>query len=250
MATLHVHSEALMKIHDTIHRHFWPSNLFGDRINSALKKSGHKAAAVMVFVYSTAVIYFTGLFVVSLSSADFVLPLKVHYGFDAGHSPLFEILYFVQCWTNIFVVMHAIRGHDDLFVAFTVNCTGQFKLLSEAVASIGTGREKEINILLDRVDHEPIRCQSEETKLLVRCVRHHERLLGLCDEMERAFSGSVFVQLFVSVAAICVSSFALVVVELEITEMPGLFCYCFGHITQLFIFCTMGEEIAHAVRTV
>lgn len=29
--------------------------------------------------------------------------------------------------------------------------------------------------------------------------------------------------------------------------MPGLFSYCSGHITQLFIFCVLGEEITCAV---
>lgn len=250
-----------------VEREFWPSDLFGGSIECDLKKMGKTASGVMIFVYITAVFYFTGLFVIPLSSGYYNLPQNTYYGFNFGLSPFFEILYIMQCWTNMYVIMHGIRGHDDLFVALSTNCVGQFKLLKKAVSYLGTGNEKEINSLLNTQKlHQKDYCkyQKEEIKLLVRCVEHHRKLLKFCDYMEEAFSGSLCVQLFVSVAAICVSSFALIVVcilllkatdpfiftqvDLKLTEMPGLFSYCFGHITQLLIFCVLGNEIAFAVR--
>lgn len=195
---------------------FWPCDLFGSKIESDLKKLGSAASGVMIFVYATAVIYFTGLFVIPLSNADYNLPLNTAFGFNFSFSPLFEIIYFIQCWTNIFVVMHGIRGHDDLFVALSTNCIGQFKLLKKAFSHIGTGRENKINSVLDEIDTEKgyhyHKYKKQEIRLLVRCIEHHKKLLQFCDYMEKAFSASLCVQLFVSVSAICVSSFALIVV--------------------------------------
>lgn len=194
---------------------FWPCDVFGKQIESDLKKMGNAASSVMIFVYATAVIYFTGLFVIPLSQGDYNFPQNTAFGFNISFSPVFEILYFIQCWTNIFVVMHGIRGHDDLFVALATNCIGQFKLLKEAFSHIGTGRENKINLVLDETDIKQgyyHKYKRQEIRLLVRCIEHHKKLLQFCDYMEKAFSASLCVQLFVSVAAICVSSFALIVV--------------------------------------
>lgn len=198
-----------------VHNDFWPSDLFGERVENDLKKMGKAASVVMIFVYTTAIVYFIGVFVVPLSNGDYKLPLNTYYGFDFGFSPVFEILYVIQCGTNMFVVTHGVRGHDDLFVALSTNCMGQFKLLKEAMRHAGTGNERTINSLLDKICLRSKNYKSEEVKLLVRCVEHHRKLLEFCDHMETAFTGSLCVQLFVSLAAICVSSFALIVVGLD-----------------------------------
>lgn len=201
-----------------VQKEFWPSDLFGGKIQTELKKIETAASSVMIFVYATAVVYFTGLFVIPLSSGNYNLPLDSAFGFDFAFSPYFEILYFIQCWTNMFVIMHGIRGHDDLFVALVTNCIGQFKLLKEAVSYIGTGKENKINSILNGIEkskgyHQFYKYNKQEIILLVKCIEHHQKLLQFCDNIEKAFTVSLCVQLFVSVAAICVSSFALIVVR-------------------------------------
>lgn len=211
--TLHVHAGTLKKLRWIVQNEFWPSDLFGEKVESDLNKLGRAASGIMIFVYTTAVIYFTGLFVIPLSIGDYNLPLKAAFGINFQFSPLFEILYFIQCLTNIFAVMHGIRGHDDFFVALTTNCIGQFKLLKEALSQIGTGNELKINSILDGIERGNPHGNKQDIKLLVRCIEHHKILLEFCDYIEIAFSASLCVQLFVSVAAICVSSFALIVVR-------------------------------------
>lgn len=200
-----------------VHQDFWPSDLFGEELERKLKKIGNVAAAVMIFVYSTAALYFVGCFVFPLSKGDYNLPLNISFGFKIGYTPLFEILYFVECLINFYVIMSGVRGHDDFFIALCANCMVQFRLLKEAVSRVGSGKEKETNSLLDKVHTRKKYCsqKGEEFKLLVRCVEHHKKLLEFCDDLQTSFTGSLCIQLLVSLAAICVSSFALIVVSIR-----------------------------------
>lgn len=212
IVTIYIHGQTLKQMHQMVQNEFWPSHLFGKSFEINLKKLGNTASCVMIFIYITAVIYFVGLFTMPLSMGNYKLPLNVNFGVNFSFSPLFEILYFLQCWTNMFVVIYGIRGHDDLFVSLAINYVGQFKLLGKAVSYIGTGNEYKINLILDEIDTTKHNYKQQEEKLLIRCIEHHKKLLKFCDYMERAFTGSLCVQLLVSVIAICVSSFALIVV--------------------------------------
>ncbi|XP_026671596.1 odorant receptor 13a-like [Ceratina calcarata] len=169
------------------------------------------------------------------------LPFEVWYGVDVSTSPYFEIAFAWQVLTAC-VSTAVICGLDASFMTTILHVAGQFRLISAWINNISV----EINYK----DIDPTKLKAD----LIRCIRHHQRITNLVNDVNNLLTPIIFMQLLTSGIEICLSGFALVEHGAANTDIVRFISYLIAVWAQLLMLCWPGEilvqesqEIAHVV---
>lgn len=215
MTLLFINSRRLRVILDQCFFTFWPSSLMGNSLEASLKFSSNFVQFNMMCVTGSAAVFALGFLFKPLFDGARELPFATWLPFDWRAPGIYECVYTTQVFTNLFLIILSILGHDFIFLALASNVVAQFHILSRMVDELGSGRDRELNTMLLSLEGVVEgKKYSEEQQLLVKIIAHHQKLLFICEEMENIFSPTLFVQLATSLVAICVSSFLLTAVSL------------------------------------
>lgn len=136
---------------------FWASDLLGKEVEVDLYKRSKLVVYSVGFVYTTVTCSIVAGIITPLVKGNRDLPLNSIYGFDTRNSPLYEILYVLQAFTQLVSLVHGVTGHDMLFIVMSSNVIAQFVLLRNMLKDI----KKELD--MDGV--------------IKKCVLHHYMLL-------------------------------------------------------------------------
>ncbi|KAK4873947.1 hypothetical protein RN001_013307 [Aquatica leii] len=231
-------SQKIIEILNTIEKQFWTAAEVNQQVKRKLRFNSRLVVCSMVMILLSAFTFGIGLLSKPLREGVREFPLSSLYPFDLRQSPFYEIVYAVQCFTDFYIAIICICGHDDLFLAICFHCMTQFIILKETFIKV-TRR----NVNLVQSKRKFAKDNLERRKMYLKCIEHHILLLRIYNDIERIFSMSNFVQLFSSGSAICVSSFLLAMTKKA--QLVSLSSYCFGHILQLFLCCSAANELSY-----
>ncbi|XP_076173317.1 odorant receptor Or2 [Ptiloglossa arizonensis] len=159
------------------------------------------------------------------------LPFEVWYGTDITDSPQFEIAFICQVVSSL-ICCAGISGLDATFVTIILHVCGQFKLINTWFNKIRIERSCE----LVRAN-----CFGNLEANLIRCIRHHQRMINVVNKVNNLLTPIIFVQLLTSGVEICLSGFA--VTDNSGTGVDKLKCisYLISMWIQLVLWCWAGE---------
>ncbi|KAF5302613.1 hypothetical protein FQA39_LY10231 [Lamprigera yunnana] len=229
-------NKRLEKVIKITKKNFWNADRVGDEIKQTILFYRWVVGGNMVLVLISAFVFAIGFLSKPLREGEKELPLLSLYPFDSKQSPFYEGCYIFQVVGDMYFSIISTCGHDDLFLTLSLNCITQFMILKEEFTKVGKSKIYRLNLQNNR---ETFKYQHMYTE----CIEQHILLLRIYNEIEKIFSFSNFIQLLCSVAAICVSSF-LIVLEGE-AQILHLSSYCLGHILQLFLCCSAASELTY-----
>lgn len=166
------------------------------------------------------------------------LPIRAAYPFDTTTSPMHELTFIVQAY-SITYGLFTIVLMDELVITLIRWINVQLIILDSNYQKCSTDliekahfdpsddtvkAIKQFNVF--KVSEEQMRITSfipfDENEAMnindcftwrfKSCIKHHQRLIGIVDEMNAIFSYSMLLQLFASFSMICLTSFQAVLV--------------------------------------
>lgn len=156
----------------------------GTETENRLKKQTYLVVGSMCMVYTSAILFAFGFLSTPLREGSLIFPFSSWYPFNWKKLPLYEIIYVLQWFTNVYVIITAICGHDNLFLASASNCIAQYLLLKEVLKKIGTEDSEGLLKRLEQPGDKYEKGQKDnDMKLLVKCVKHHNTIIKyyLCE---------------------------------------------------------------------
>nr|XP_034180495.1 odorant receptor 85b-like [Osmia lignaria] len=160
------------------------------------------------------------------------LPYDVWNGIDSIRSPDFEIIFAGQMAAS-FTCCFAICGLDCTCMTAILHLSGQFRLISTWFINIGI----KMNCRqLDYSHNSPSNLATE----LIKCIRHHQRLINVVNEVNDLLTPIIFVQLLTSGVEICLSGFVVISNDAG-NDLIKFISYLLSMSIQLLLFCWPGE---------
>lgn len=192
----------------TVQTKFWHPTIGKFELQNSMRNQVRLVKINMYLIYGIALSFATEFIGLAVISTERRLPFVSDLPFDWTATPVYEILFIFQVLTNVLINITSILGHDFLFYALTINVICQFRLLKYVVRRIGSKDAERMVVLVGGNTRQDI-----DAELLRRCVQHHTLLLKCCDDLEKIFSITVFVQYAASVLSLCVSAFLITMVS-------------------------------------
>lgn len=175
-------SKDLNKIIEIISEEFWPADIMGKTTRDDIKRYSKSLMMVFIIQYISAVAFLSFYVILPVTKPGKQLPHTSWFPFDVTSSPYYEIIFIWQAYLTVYINENVVCAYDTLYCAICGNCIAQFRLLNTALRYIGSGKEDVIvGKLLQTpgVTYESIGDDSAkaERKLLVICIKHHQKLI-------------------------------------------------------------------------
>ncbi|XP_029038424.2 odorant receptor 85b-like [Osmia bicornis bicornis] len=173
------------------------------------------------------------------------LPFDVWYGTDVTQSPNFEIAFVCQFLAALLGTA-GICAIDTTCVTTILHISGQFRLISTWISNIGIEiRCHSTNYISDR--------SGNLATDLIKCIRHHQRLINVVNDVNDLLTPIIFLQLLTSGIEICLSGFA-VMSNGSNADLFKFISYLLSMMIQLLLWCWPGailvqesQDIGYAV---
>ncbi|XP_076390641.1 odorant receptor 22c-like [Megachile rotundata] len=162
------------------------------------------------------------------NTANRHLPFEVWYGTDVTDSPAFEIAFACQVVASAICCV-GITGLDTTCAISIIHICGQFRLMCMWISNIGIKN-----------------CNSpgSVTADLVKCIRHHQRLISAVKDVNNLLSPIIFVQVLTSAIVVCLCGFA--VFRGAGDDVFKFIAYAMSMMIQLILWCWPGEILIQA----
>ncbi|KAF3420778.1 hypothetical protein E2986_04409 [Frieseomelitta varia] len=158
--------------------------------------------------------------------------ITVRYGTDISASPKFEIAFFCQLLACI-VGISAITGVDCTFMTIILHVAGQFKLIKTWINKIGNEINRE-SVHLDKFEMD-----------LFKCIRHHQRIIHVVDDINNLLTPILFMQLLTSGIEICLSGYAMLDNGAAVIDIMKFTTHFISMAVELLLWCWPGEILVH-----
>ncbi|KAK9737178.1 7tm Odorant receptor [Popillia japonica] len=109
----------------------------------------------------------------------------------------------------------------------------------------------QLDILNDNLKNSTDRSETDELQVqedkirrrLAKCVEHHLAILSFLKKLEEIFSFGIFIQIFTSVGAICMSGLQFLVVPVKSATFVAVFIYFWVMVVQIGTCCWVGQTL-------
>ncbi|XP_060827993.1 putative odorant receptor 92a [Bombus pascuorum] len=193
---------------------------------------------VITFSIAGVIDYFRFEYNASSTDNNRHLPFVVWY---ISASPKFEIAFICQILSSM-VCATTISGLDASFMTTILHVSAQFRLINTWISNMGI----EIN------------CNPNYTRKikieLMRCIRHHQRMIHVVNEVNNLLTPIIFMQILTSGIEICLSGYAMLDSGTAKADLVKFISYFISMGIQLLLWCWPGEilvresqDIGHVV---
>ncbi|XP_043526815.1 putative odorant receptor 85d isoform X1 [Frieseomelitta varia] len=176
--------------------------------------------------------FLTSAIINYLSNDNRHLPFIAWYGTDISASPKFEIVFFCQILISIGGIS-GVAGIDCSIMTVILHVAGQFKLIKTWMNKIGI-----------EINREPIHLEKFEIDLF-KCIRHHQRIIHVVDDINNLFTPILFMQLLTSGIEICLTGYGMLDNGAAIIDMLKFMCYFISMTVEILLFCWPSEILVH-----
>ncbi|KAG5892081.1 hypothetical protein JTB14_022739 [Gonioctena quinquepunctata] len=240
------HSKDLKLILEGVLYEFWPYDLIDD---NELKKSLKKLYSI-VLIAMISIVVFSAVYFFALLSAPLILskertlPTTIQYPFDWLVSPAYELIYCHQCLTLAYIVCFGVVGFDFFILAVCLCVIAQYEILQCSFLKFNTNYMFDINRKCEEMGEKINHSYDESKRYLVRCIKHHQLLLRITGNINKAFSSFQLVVLAIGSNAICIGLFSITR-EHSTFSQNVIVNFVIGFMSELLIYCAIGNEMNH-----
>nr|QBB72936.1 odorant receptor [Protaetia brevitarsis] len=243
-----IKTKQLATLTEVVWNDFWPANIMGHAVEYKISKLSKRILIAFYTELIVTIVYSISTVILPLRRTPKVLFQQASYPLDLSKPLGYSIAFCIQSYMTLYAETATICGYDLMYQAICINCAAQFRLLCVALEYIGTGKEKEIleeiqNAVSDKTKRKSIKDQDANKELLGICVKHHQTLINVGHELNKIFGTGHFLQLCATLTGICTISYRISQTNDYNTIFVGL-NYYFGHLCQLFMFCSASHELS------
>nr|XP_003706294.1 PREDICTED: odorant receptor Or2-like [Megachile rotundata] len=152
-------------------------------------------------------------------------------GIDFIDSPEFEIIFVSQILASLFAAC-AVIGLDSTCVTIILHLSGQFRLITTWLSNIG------IEMQYNRIDLH--NCPPSVSADLIKCIRHHQRLIKVLQDVNSLLTPIIFMQVFTSSIVFCLGGYAIISNNAA-DDLFKFVSYILSMTIQLLLWCWPGE---------
>ncbi|XP_076390593.1 odorant receptor 10-like [Megachile rotundata] len=168
---------------------------------------------------------------VNMNAGSRHLPYDVWRGIDFIDSPEFEIIFVSQILASLFAAC-AVIGLDSTCVTIILHLSGQFRLITTWLSNIG------IEMQYNRIDLH--NCPPSVSADLIKCIRHHQRLIKVLQDVNSLLTPIIFMQVFTSSIVFCLGGYAIISNNAA-DDLFKFVSYILSMTIQLLLWCWPGE---------
>nr|QIJ45812.1 olfactory receptor [Glyphodes pyloalis] len=165
------------------------------------------------------------------------LPMRAWYPYNTSKSPAYELTYVHQI-VAVSLGATVNVSLDTLVTSLMAQCSCRLRLLALNLSTLGE----------DLVVSEQKQFSPEQMKSLTlnlrRCVERHQSVLRAADHLQDLFSGSILIQVTVSMVIICVTAYQLAFETKDLVRFVSMLAYFFCMTLQLFLYCYQGHQLS------
>ncbi|XP_031357794.1 odorant receptor Or2-like [Photinus pyralis] len=215
-------AKKIAKILLTVYFEFWPSDLVTPELSRLLTRRSWILLVAVACYTSSALFWSSQCLTVPFQLRDTPLPSK--FTFPYLSSPFYEMVYI---WEGVLSVELAINicSFDWFFMSVIWSCTAQFRLLREYLKANFVKAE----------------ASGQAWELMVKCIKHHQLLIETTKNIEGMLTVFILIVYLGTVGTVCLSGFLLTIVRTEFGRPLTYFC---GHMSQIFLYCFIGNELS------
>nr|AXM05134.1 odorant receptor [Campoletis chlorideae] len=194
------------------------------------------------------------------------MPIRAKYPFDSTIQPMHEIAFFIQA-SAVTTTIVAIMAMDTIVIGFCRFTHLQLKVLASNYTNCRNSssergclelpkdnlatsffRPDEDFVIRSFVPFDPEEINEPEdnfTKRFRTCVKHHQRLIKIVDDINELFGSSMLVQLCASSSMICLTGFQAVLGAKESENLMKFAVYLGAAFSQLLCWCWFGNKLIY-----
>ncbi|XP_046143444.1 odorant receptor 82a-like [Osmia bicornis bicornis] len=187
---------------------------------------------IIIYTITAAVDYFIIDYTDNNNDKTRYLPFEVWYGTDVTESPKFEVAFVCQ-FVAAMMSCTGLWAIETSCMTTLLHVSGQFKLINTWISSIGIKSDCE------PTDHCRNYLPNVEANL-IKCIRHHQRVINVADEVSNLLTPIIFMQILTSGIEICLSVFGVIENDTS-AEFLKSTIYLTAITSQLFLWCYSGE---------
>ncbi|KAF3420781.1 LOW QUALITY PROTEIN: hypothetical protein E2986_04406 [Frieseomelitta varia] len=120
-------------------------------------------------------------------------------------------------------------GIDCSIMTVILHVAGQFKLIKTWMNKIGT-----------EINRESVHLEKFEIDLF-KCIRHHQRIIHVVNDINNLFTPILFMQLLTSGIEICLSGYAMLGYRTAIIDVLKFIFYFISMMVEILLFCWPSE---------
>ncbi|XP_043274485.1 odorant receptor 13a-like isoform X2 [Venturia canescens] len=194
------------------------------------------------------------------------LPIRAKYPFDSRVKPMHEIAFFIQA-SAVTTTIVAIMAMDTIVIGFCRFTHLQLQVLTSNYLKCRNSSSERGSLEL-RKGHsatsffrpqedfvirtfvpfhlgEINETEDSFTKRFKTCVKHHQRLFEIVDDINELFGSSMLVQLCASSSMICLTGFQAVLGAKESANFMKFALYLGAAFSQLLCWCWFGNKLIY-----
>nr|WGO81809.1 olfactory receptor 135 [Microplitis mediator] len=204
------------------------------------------------------------------------LPIRCIYPFDTIKSPNHEIVVLHQSYAMVYSLVVLI-AMDAMTVGFIRWSTIQIQVLTSnykncnvhsirratLISPLLTDKSVKIENNIEIFDEDTEICEflpfyHNEIENIVEdsffsrfrtCIKNHQRIIEMINELNQIFSSSMLVQFATSTAIICLNGFQLIVNSNDTSMFMKFFSYWISCFAQLLFWCWYGNQFTYLADT-
>ncbi|XP_071052967.1 odorant receptor 85c-like [Onthophagus taurus] len=218
-----------------IWKNFWAVNVANPRTQIEIKRKVFTSAILPGTFF-----FFAVLCNLEITGTPFIkqhsLILNSEYPYISWNQTyVYESLYIWQYFFDWYVLF-TVSSFDLLFLPLVMICAMQFRVIQDVFQNIFTeSSERQKKLIFEREN-------ISDKELVLKCLEQHELLLKLCTNLENSFNIVILIQYVTSTMSICSSALVL---RLDRSQFSKMMTYSVAHLTQLFCYCFVGQELTH-----
>ncbi|KAF3420780.1 hypothetical protein E2986_04406 [Frieseomelitta varia] len=142
------------------------------------------------------------------------------------------ITFFVSLMCNLLACIigtSGVVGIDCSIMTVILHVAGQFKLIKTWMNKIGT-----------EINRESVHLEKFEIDLF-KCIRHHQRIIHVVNDINNLFTPILFMQLLTSGIEICLSGYAMLGYRTAIIDVLKFIFYFISMMVEILLFCWPSE---------
>lgn len=175
---IYCYSDRLQIVFKEVWEDFWSSTVDKNSHKNLKRRYQVIRNGMFIFVGCTAFFLVEFLILPLGNNTEKNLPYPSIYPFDWKVTPIWQILFFLHCIVDLYVIPVTVFGFDFLFVGLCFTVMAQYIILRDVVLRLGTKEMKKFLYIIDKNKNIDEETNDNVTKMFLRiCWKHHVKLL-------------------------------------------------------------------------
>nr|AXF48772.1 odorant receptors OR18 [Lobesia botrana] len=175
--------------------------------------------------------------IVDSTEGERIFPFLIWMPVGPNKSPQYEIGYFYQM-VAIYISAFLFIAVDSVALSMIMFGCAQLEIIMDKVEQI-----QSVPFSGKLTKEQRLQRIEDNYTLFVRCLKHHQAVIGFIETVEDTYHANIFFQLSGSVAIICIIGLRITATTPGSVQFISMLNYMVTMLSQLFLYCWCGNEL-------